>query len=236
MCLWCPRPCRGVPTQKMPLSDCSQSGMDMRQVFCNATGTNAVANVSMTVFQNPPASWPRWCLRCGTVCSKLRWQHKSHKLDDMSFAEVLQNVQDLCLVLHCIKLVLSHGILFPNIHIRLFHIDKLDGCWRKRKKTIPCLTSPRSIQITSQSPRRTAKSQRKQPNQRRRSKKQTNNPRHKSQAFKHDTPNVFLRNGLQGILAQVPPCPCVTERLPRSETVANRNTPKRLTANKIFFM
>ena len=161
MCLWCPRPCHGVPTQKMPLSDCSQGGMDMRQVFHNATGTNAMANASTTVFQNLPASWSRWCLRCGTARSKPQWQRESHKLDDMNFAEVLQNVQDLCLVLHCIELVLSHGILFPNIHIRLFHIDKLDSCQRKRKKTIPCLTSSRSIQITSRSPRRTAKSQRK---------------------------------------------------------------------------
>ena len=45
------------------------------------------------------------------------WQCESHKLDDVSFAEVLQNVQDSCLVLHCIELVLSHGILFPDIHI-----------------------------------------------------------------------------------------------------------------------
>ena len=98
----------------MPLSDCSQSGMDMRWVFCDTTGTNAMANVSTTVFQNPPTSWPRWCLRCGTVRSKLRWQRKSHKLDDMSFAQVLQNVQDSCLVPCCIELVLSHGILFPQ--------------------------------------------------------------------------------------------------------------------------
>ena len=148
-------------TQKMPLSDCSQSGMDMRQVFCDATGTNAMVNVSTTVFQNPPASQPRWCLRCGTACSKLRWQCESHKLNDMSFAQVLQNVQDSCLVPCCIELVLSHGILFPDIHIRLFHIDKLDGCQRKRKKMIPCLTSSRSIQITSRGPRRAAKSKRK---------------------------------------------------------------------------
>jgi hypothetical protein len=67
-------------------------------------------------------------------------------------------------------------------------------------------------------------------------KKQTNNPQHESQAFKHNTPNVFPRNSLQGVSAQVPPCPCVAERLPHSETVANCNTPKRLTANKKFFM
>ena len=61
------------------------------------------------------------------------WQRESHKLDDMSFAEVLQNVQDSHLVPCHIELVLSHGILFPDIHIRLFHIDKLDGCQKKEE-------------------------------------------------------------------------------------------------------